>query len=146
MAEQDQSFASHRRFVPIWHFVAFPILAINVPVALYGLYRDGISFATVWGALVAVALVLGLFAGRTMAIINQDRLIRLEERLRLEKLLPEELAASIGKLTVSQLVGLRFAADGEVAGLVKRCLDGELAGREEVKKQIQQWRADHLRV
>jgi len=76
----------------------------------------------------------------------QDRVIRLEERLRLERLLDPPLAARISELTTAQLVALRFASDEEVGGLVARVLEGELTGRKEIKRAIRSWRPDHERI
>lgn len=142
---QSQSYANHTRWYPIWHFVAFPILAVHVIVTVVVLVRE-FTLWNAWMVLVAVALVLGLFASRVMALKNQDRLIRLEERLRLRRLLPPEQHDRIDELSLDQLIGLRFADDAEVAGLAVRCLAGELTDRKAVKQAIGVWRADWHRV
>ena len=139
----EQEFKSHRRWLVPWHFIAFPILAANVVVAAIAVFRAP-GFPSIWWLAVSIALLLTVFTARTMAITNQDRLIRLEENLRLQRLMPGR-EADIAKLTVDQLVGLRFAADAEVAGLVDQALEGQL-GREAIKKQVKTWRADGLRV
>ncbi len=145
MAQKSQSYEHHTRWYPIWHFVAFPILAIHVIVTLVVLLQ-GFSWWNVWMVLVAMALVLGLFASRAMALTNQDRIIRLEQRVRLERLLPPPLQARIPELKLGHLVALRFAADDEVAGLVERCLSGDLPDRNAVKQAIRDWQADWHRV
>jgi hypothetical protein len=81
-----------------------------------------------------------------MALTNQTRLIRLEERLRLQRLMPAEEHATIAALEPGQLIGLRFASDEEAPGLARRCAGGDLKTSGDVKKQIRNWRADYLRV
>lgn len=145
MVQKQQSYAHHTRYYPIWHFVAFPILAVHVIVTLVVLVRD-FTLWNAWMVLVAVALVLGLFASRIMALRNQDRIIRLEQRVRLAQLLSPDLQARIPELTLNHLVALRFAPDDEVVGLVERCLSGELPDRKAVKEAIKNWQADWHRV
>ncbi len=144
---EAQTYATHRRFVPLYHFVVMPILMLNVVMMGYGIYEAPQSKMAYWHLIAAVGvMLLGLLA-RLMAVTVQDRVIRLEVRLRLGEpgILPPELKARIGELTRSQLVGLRFASDGELAGLVGRCLHGELKGAEAVKKEIKTWVPDTLR-
>ncbi len=140
----EQTYETHHRWLVPWHFIAFPLLAANVIVAAIAVFKNP-GFTTTWLLLVAIALLLTLFTARTMATVNQDRLIRLEERLRLNRLMPGR-EADIDKLTVDQLVGLRFASDGEVPGLVDRVLAGDLKGRDDIKKEVKTWRGDTLRV
>jgi hypothetical protein len=145
MAEQDQTLASHRRFIPMWHFFALPVLIINVFVT--GVYfGKNPSLTNAWAMAVAIALVIGVFVSRAMPLRAQDRIIRLEERLRLERLLPADLRARMGELTPTQLIGLRFAPDDEVPELARRVLAGELQTRGEIKGAIRNWRSDNLRV
>jgi hypothetical protein len=146
MADQGtQSFASHARYHPMWHFVAVPILLVNLIVQAKSAFRDP-SAHNVWGAVVALGIALAVFAARTQTLTVQDRLIRLEMRLRLQSLLNAELATRIPELTVRQLVGLRFASDAELPGLVERCLKGELADGKAVKQAIKNWQPDFLRA
>ncbi len=140
----EQTYETHHRWLVPWHFIAFPLLAANVIVAAIAVFKNP-GFTTTWLLLVAIALLLTLFTARGMATVNQDRLIRLEERLRLNRLMPGR-EADIDKLTVDQLIGLRFASDGEVAGLVDRVLAGDLKGRDDIKKEVKTWRGDTLRV
>ena len=145
MAEQSQTYASHRRFIPIWHFFALPVLAINAVVAAVQFVRDPRPI-TAWGVVVAVALALAIFISRSMPLRAQDRIIRFEERTRLERLLPSDLRGRIGELKASQLIALRFAPDDEVPELTRRALSGELKNQGDIKKAIHNWRSDHLRV
>jgi hypothetical protein len=145
MAEQSQSYASHRRWIPMWHFFALPVLVINVIVAAVQFYREPRPI-TAWGIVVAIALAFAIFVSRSMPLRAQDRIIRFEERTRLERLLPSDLRGRIDDLTPSQLIALRFAADDEVPELTRRALAGELADQADIKRAIRNWRADHLRV
>ena len=145
MADQTQTFASHRRFIPMWHFFALPVLVANVFVIGIRLGRDP-NFANAWALAVWVALAIGIFVSRTMPLRAQDRIIRLEERIRLERLLPAELRGRIGELTPTQLIGLRFAPDDEVPDLTRRILGGELKTHGDIKAAVRNWRPDELRV
>ncbi len=141
----EQSYESHRRYDPRFHFIVLPILGINILVALYFAYRSGRAVAY-WSAAVAVALLLLALCLRAYATALQDRIIRLEERLRLERVLPDDLRPRVGELTTGQLVALRFCDDSQVAELTREVLSGELRGREDIKRRITAWRADHHRV
>ena len=140
----EQTYATHNRWLVPWHFIAFPLLLINVIVAAVALFKNP-GLTTVWLLLVAVALVLTIFTARSMATVNQDRLIRLEERIRLNQLMPGR-EADVAKLPVEQLVALRFASYAEAPGLVDRVLSGDLSGRNDIKKAVKVWRGDTLRV
>lgn len=136
-----QNFANHRKFVPMFHYVAAPILLGNVLVHAYDVFR-GPNLATVWGLLVAMALMISLFAARLFALGAQDRVIRLEERLRMRELLPADLQARIPEITREQIIGLRFASDEEPPGLVAQVLRDNIQKRDAVKKLVKHWRAD----
>ncbi len=139
-----QTFANHRRYLPPYHFIVVPILGANVIVQGVALIRAP-EIATLWAFIVATAILLGLVMARWMALRVQDRVIRLEETLRLERLLPGR-AFDIEQLSLDQLVGIRFASDAEVPHLVDRILAGELPQRGDVKQAVQHWRPDHLRA
>src|SRR6185369_4535418 len=100
MAEQSQTYASHRRFIPLWHFFALPVLLINVGVAAVQFSRDPRPI-TAWGVVVATALAVAIFISRSMPLRAQDRIIRFEERTRLERLLPADLRGRIDELKPS---------------------------------------------
>lgn len=140
-----QTYATHRRFVPLFHFVTAGLLLVY---ALYALYRviRAFSLDSVMGLVLAVALILLFYYLRAFPLTVQDRVIRLEERLRLERLLPPDLRGRIGELTRSQLIGLRFAADEELPELARQVLEEGVRGREEIKKRIRVWRPDDLRA
>jgi hypothetical protein len=104
------------------------------------------AVTTAWIAVVAIAIAVGIWTARAMALRAQDRIIRLEERIRLDRLLPPSLRERAAGLTTSQLIALRFAPDEEVPDLAKRVIDGELHSRADIKRAIRSWRADDLRV
>jgi hypothetical protein len=145
MAEQTQTYATHKRYIPAFHFFVLPVLMINVVVAAMEFIRYP-RFATVWATVVAIALFLGILYLRFMPVKAQDRIIRLEERTRLDRLVPADLRGRVGELTAAQLVAIRFAPDDEVADLTRRALSGELKTQKDIKGAIRNWRADHLRV
>ena len=145
MAEKKpQTFANHTRWDPLFHFFVLPVFFLLAIAGLvHFIWRPGLHSGLMF--VVAVALAIAVTKIRLNALRVQDRVIRLEERLRLASLLPEPLRSRIPELTVAQLVGLRFASDGEVAKLVERALAEKLS-REDIKKAIQTWRPDYLRV
>lgn len=145
MGDSAQSYKAHRRFLPPYHFFVLPVLAINVFVQLARLYQFR-SLYHLWMLLVSLALVGLALMARVMALTVQTRVIRLEERLRLQKLMPAEDYAEIAMLKPGHLVGLRFASDEEAPELARRCAAGALNSSGDVKRQIKNWRADHLRV
>jgi hypothetical protein len=145
VAEKTQTYATHRRWLPIWHFFALPVLIINVFVFAWNAIKYP-SLPSAWGLILALALLLGIYASRHMPIRAQDRIIRLEERTRLGQVLPPDLRGRINEFTPEQLVALRFAPDDEVSELARRCLAGELKASNDIKRAIKNWRADHLRV
>ena len=131
--------------MPLHHFVVQPILIINFAIRLWQL-GDNRTLGNVWEVVLAAGLMVFAFSARIMSLTAQNRSIRLEERLRLMRLLPPEEQARIGDLSTRQLVGLRFAPDSEVVDLARRCLAGELDTANAVKKNIREWRPDYLRV
>lgn len=143
-AAAPQSYASHRRYVPLYHFVALSLLLLNLIYWIYALirYRTGLQ---VDGLVLAVGVGLVAYYARVFALSVQDRLIGLEERLRLARLCPD-LGSRLDELTAGQLIALRFASDGELPALTRRVLDEKMTDREAIKKQIQTWRPDDLRA
>jgi len=140
-----QTFKNHTRIIPTYHGVTFGIFAVNL---LWSLYRaaTGFSWESLLAVLLAVAFLFLFFHVRLMALTVQDRVIRLEMRLRLERLLPTELRGRIGELTIGQLVSLRFASDAELPDLARRVLDERLNDRKTIKKLVQNWQGDFLRA
>jgi len=140
-----QNFENHARILPAYHFVAFPLFAVNF---LYMLYQvvTAFSWANLVGFGLSVALVLLFFVARVMALTVQDRVIRLEERLRMRAVLPADLQTRIEEFTVKQLVALRFASDAELPALARKVLDEKIADQKAIKQMVTSWRADHQRA
>lgn len=150
MSEKSpQTYANHRRFDPSFHFLLFSLIAANAVVAVLAAIRmfrgPHFDFATLWNVVMALAFGVLLLKVRLYALHNQDRLIRLEEQLRMKALLPATLATRALGLRPSQCVALRFASDEELPGLVQQTLDENL-DNEQIKKRIKNWRADDFRV
>ncbi|MFL5477706.1 MAG: DUF6526 family protein [Gemmatimonadaceae bacterium] len=145
MADRVQTYGTHRRYLPAFHFFALPVLLANSILKLWDFARHPATI-TAWAALVAIAIAVGLFTARTMALRAQDRIIRFEERTRLDRLLPPSLRERAASLSTSQLIALRFAPDNELPDLAKRVIDGELHSRADIKRAIRGWRPDDLRV
>ena len=144
MADQKQNFANHARFVPIFHYVAAPILVLNLSWAVWSLRE--LSFPAVLDLLVAIALIIVFFCARVFALKAQDRVIRLEMRLRMRELLPDDLQGRINEFTPTQMVGLRFAGDAELPDLARKVLDENIAAATPIKKLITDWQGDYYRV
>ena len=145
MPTTPQAYGNHRRIFPLYHLFALPILVVNAVVAVSQLIEAPSVIAS-WWVLVSMALAAGLVACRASTLIVQNRLLGLEMRLRLTAILPADTRSRIGDLTLRQIIGLRFASDAEMADLVRRCLAGELATPDEVKRQIKDWRPDYVRA
>lgn len=146
---EAQSLANHRRFVPAYHYVATGIFTVNLLWALYRLFwpLPGVPlFDRLLAVAVAVALAIVLLYARTFPLKAQDRVIRLEERLRLERLLPADLKPRLAELRTGHFVALRFASDDEIADLTRKVLAGDLKTQADIKGAIRNWRADYLRV
>ena len=146
MAEPaQQSFENHARVVPAYHMGALGIFLINLLWSLYRLAKYP-GADTVVSLLLAVGFLLLFFYARVFALTVQDRVIRLEERMRYERLLPEDLKARIGEFTISQLVTQRLAGNKELTSRARKVLDEKIKERKAIKQMIQSWRADFRRV
>jgi hypothetical protein len=146
MAENTpQTYANHTRFHPPFHFFLAPgsivLLILTVMNAVRHYRRLDAWILLLMGVLFFVAV----FLLRSNPLRAQDRIIRLEERLRLQALLSAELASRINDLTESQLIALRFASDNELPGLVTKVLAEKMQSKD-IKKAIVTWRADTFRV
>ena len=140
----QQSFKKHGRFDPPYHFFLSAVLLANLIVALVHLWHHR-DFHASWLVVLSVAAIVLWIKIRTYPLKVQDRVIRLEERLRLQALAPAEWHAQIYRLSEDQLIGLRFAEDDEVIELAKQALEGNLS-RKQIKERIKGWRADYWRV
>jgi Family of unknown function (DUF6526) len=145
MAEKTpQSFANHARFDPPFHFFVLPVFAITWILSVVALVRHP-RFYAVWGVVLATAAIVAVLRIRLNSLKVQDRIIRLEERLRLAVVLPESQRSQIAELKEGQLIGLRFASDQEVPALVARAI-AERLSRTDIKKAVLIWRPDYWRV
>lgn len=142
----EQNFKNHVRFVPLYHFFALPMLVVNFGWSIYRWIAAGFSIGGLEWVLTSAALFFGVVYPRLFALNVQDRVIRLEERLRYERVLPEELRWRADELTVDQFVSLRFASDEELEKLMQKVLDGKLTERKAIKRLIKNWRPDSLRA
>ena len=140
-----QNYKNHAREFPPYHYVLVPLVLFNFIWTVVRLARQP-SMDTGMGVLVAVCLVLLAFVARTFALTVQDRVIRLEMRLRLRELLPPELVRRVDEFTTGQLIALRFASDAELPGLARKVLDEKLDDRKAIKALIKNWKGDYLRA
>ncbi len=144
MAEASQSFSNHTRYDPLFHFFILPIFAIALVTSIIHLIKwPGLHSALL--VIFFIAAMVAVFKIRLYSLKVQDRVIRLEERQRLATLLDPALRSRIPEITVSQLVALRFASDGELPALATRALNEKLSSAD-IKKGIKQWRPDNWRV
>jgi hypothetical protein len=142
----EQNFENHGKFFPPFHFFVMPVMAINLIWSLSRLWRLGFSWDGLERVLLALGLAVGFLAARIMALRVQDRVIRLEERLRYERVLPADLKPRIGEFTVPQLVSLRFASDAELPALARKVLDEKMSERKAIKRMVKTWKPDYLRA
>jgi len=145
MATTPQTFANHTRWQPPFHFFVAPVLLINVIWSVVQFVR-GPALNSGWWIIVSLALLVLAFLVRLNSLRVQDRLIRLEEKLRYRQILSATLCQETAALTTGQIIALRFAGDEELEELVGAVLAGKLARTSEIKRAIKGWRADTFRV
>lgn len=145
MSQTLQSFENHARIVPLYHRVT--ALLLVVPLG-YSVYRALTAFSIdrLMNVVLMFAIVLIYFFARVFALRVQDRVIRLEEQLRMAELLPADLKSRIGEFRTGDLIALRFASDAELPDLARRVLAGEFAEPKAIKRAIREWRPDHDRA
>jgi hypothetical protein len=142
----EQNFSNHAKLVPAFHFFVVPVFALNFIQSIIHWVKIGYTFDASVGVLTAAALIVLAVVARLFALTVQDRVIRLEERLRMERLLPEDLKPRIGEFSRSQLIALRFASDAELPALARKVLSDKVSDPKTIKQLVQNWRADHLRA
>jgi Family of unknown function (DUF6526) len=140
-----QNLKNHARFDPPFHMITATVLIVNLVVAIYFLVLHGANIFSAWLVILSIAVFIPVTRLRSYPLKVQDRVIRLEERLRLQALAPAEWHAQIYRLSEDQLIGLRFAADDEVVVLAKIALEENLS-RKQIKERIKNWRPDNWRV
>jgi Family of unknown function (DUF6526) len=145
MADRQQTYANHARFVTGYHRIAFPLLA---GYGFWAIYRAVTAFSldTFMTMVLAIGVLLVTFYARTFALRVQDRVIRLEMRMRLRGILPSNMHARIPDLTAGQLVALRFASDAELPALCTKVLDERIRNGKAIKLLIRDWQGDYLRA
>ncbi|MFZ0820738.1 MAG: DUF6526 family protein [Candidatus Acidiferrales bacterium] len=141
----SQTYANHTRWVPPYHFFALPVFLVNIGWQIYHLIK-GFSADTVISTLLAFALFIAALFGRLFALSVQDRLIRLEMRLRMASVLPQDMRGRIPEFTVNQLVALRFASDEELPALARKVLDEKIGARKPIKQMVKNWQPDEQRA
>ena len=145
MADREQTYKSHTRLLPPFHFFVMPVMLINLLNAGRHAFQQP-TLHNGWEVIFALGLAMLALFSRVQALTVQDRVIRLEERLRLRQVLPPELHQHIDTLTHRQLVALRFASDAELADLVREVVNGKLSTAKEIKLRVKNWRPDWLRA
>ena len=141
----QQHLKNHAKFDPSFHFLLFFILVVNLVVVLAHLVHHILDIYAWWLVILSMGFFIMYFKIRMYPLKVQDRVIRLEERLRLQALAPEEWHARIYHLTEDQLIGLRFASDDEVVELAEIAITENLT-RKQIKERVKSWRADHWRI
>jgi hypothetical protein len=145
MTNPTQTYKNHVRLFKPFHLFVLPVLLLNTINAIRHVYLLP-TLSTTWGLVVALALLMLALSARNMAVTVQDRVIRLEMRLRLRQCLPAELHSRIDELTPKQLVALRFASDAELPEMVRDVLAGRLGSTREIKQRVKSWQGDFLRA
>lgn len=144
MSEQ-QTYQNHTRWFPLVHFVISPLLLLMLIWQIFRLYQD-FNVDRVFNLVLVIVILLLSFAARMQALKAQDRVIRLEEKLRYQAILPKDLAEKASNLKTGQMIALRFASDEELPELVQKALSGEFKDGKEIKLAVKNWRGDYLRV
>jgi cell division protein FtsL len=142
----EQNFSNHVRWVPGFHLFVMPVMALNFGWSIYRWKVASFSLDAFINVLTAAALIMLMLYARQFALKVQDRVIRLEERMRLERLLPADLKPRIEEFTSGQLVAMRFACDAELPALARKVLAENIKGGKAIKQMVQTWRADYLRA
>lgn len=147
MATQPpQNFSNHKRNPPPLFALAGIIFLVYVGWMMSHVIKDGFSFGGMLAVFLGIGFLLISFYARHNAQIVQDRVIRLEMRLRLAEILPSDLRQRIPEFTLNQLLALRFAGDAELPELARKVLDEKIDDRTSIKKLIKDWQPDYLRV
>lgn len=145
MPATDQNLSNHTRFDPPYHFFLLPGVLALLVISIWNLFRNGFTLTSIWLVVASVLIFVIAAKVRFYALKAQDRVIRLEERLRLQRLLPATQHGEISKLTEGQLIALRFASDAELPTLTTSAVSQDLKPAA-IKKAITNWRADHFRI
>ena len=145
MTTAPQTYQNHVRWHKPFHFFLVPVFLINFIWSAVEFFMSPGWDQGRW-VVVSFALIVLTLLTRINALRAQDRVIRLEEQLRYQRVLPADLAQRASALTVWQIIALRFASDAELPELVRATLDNKFAKSDEIKRAIKQWRPDMVRV
>jgi hypothetical protein len=141
-----QNYSNHIRLNPLHHFVILPLTVFVFGWTLYRLFTvTEITFTDVFYVLLSFSILLIGFIARIYALKNQDRIIRLEMRVRYFELTGKSFSETEKKLSLSQVIALRFASNDELLILIEKAISEQLKSKE-IKKQIKDWQADLHRV
>jgi len=146
MSDTPQNFENHAKMVTGYHYWATALLVLPTLYYLFLFVRDFYSAERLANAMFAIGVIIAAFYARVFPLGVQDRVIRLEERMRMERLLPDDLKGRIPEFTTGQLVGLRYASDAELPTLARRVLDEGITDKKQIKQAVKDWRPDHQRV
>jgi Family of unknown function (DUF6526) len=141
---KPQSLKNHGRFDPGFHFLTALLYLMNLTYSIVHEIHFK-TYSSLWYLVLSILVIVPILKIRTYPLKVQDRIIRLEERLRLQALAPEQWHGQIYRLSEDQLIGLRFASDDEVVELAKQALEHNL-NRKQIKERIKDWRPDEWRV
>jgi hypothetical protein len=142
---EQQTYANHVRWYPLVHFIIFPLFTVLLIWSIVSLIMMP-SAGNLWNMLFAAGVILLTLAARLQSLRAQDRLIRLEEKLRYQEMLDPDLYSRAEGLRTGQMIALRFASDAELSDLLERVLNAELSTSKEIKLAIREWRGDYLRI
>jgi uncharacterized protein DUF6526 len=142
----EQNYKNHVKWTPLFHFVAGPILIFNFIWMCVRMWKAHFSLESIEFVIVSIGFLAALFASRLAALKVQDRVIRLEERQRMARLLPDDLKPRIEEFRTGQLVALRFASDAELPALARKVLDEKIMDAKPIKLLVKNWRGDYLRA
>ena len=140
-----QNYKNHTRWFPPYHFFLAPLMLINLIFWIVRMVQIP-SWNHGWMISLSIGLVALTLLARIQSLTVQDRLIRLEEKLRYKDILSDEIAGKAMNLKTGQIIGLRFASDEELPNLVERTLNGEFEKQKNIKLAVKNWRGDYLRV
>ena len=140
-----QNFINHTRWHPPFHFFVLPVMLINFVWSIV-VFAKAPGWNLGWWVVVSLALAMLTVYVRTYSLKVQDRIIRLEEKLRYQQLLSPAAVQQASALTVQQVIALRFADDKELEELVTQAIAGRFAKPKNAKQAIKTWRADTFRV
>ena len=143
--EVAQNYQNHVRRMPGYVIVLFLILLANILWTGYQMVT-GFSIGSVLAFLISIGLVMIAWVSRVQTLTVQNRVIRLEQRLRFRELLPADVASRAAAMPLEQLVAVRFASDEELPELVNEVLSGLLKEPRAIKQRVKAWQADHLRA